>query len=311
MNNVRLLRGLLLVAMVVTGGEAVPQVLAQGPEVQQPTKTIVGDLLMIDRDLYIVRGERGEIQIQATSKTEVTEEFGFGDRIKALVLMNGQALRIERAAPTDVPGVTINKPVETPPAMARGQKPPESQQPRQMVPQRPTTKTVIGDLLMIDGDFYVVRGERGEIRLEATPDTKIAEEFHFGDRIKATALMNDKALTIERAGPNELPGVIIHEAPAAPAMAKEAAPAPKTSGKPSALSPMPEQAAGSAEPETRVVEGEVLMVDGDFYVLRGERGEIRVERTEKTKMTEEFKFGDRIRAILLPNDKALVIERAK
>ena len=51
------------------------------------------------------------------------------------------------------------------------------------------------------------------------------------------------------------------------------------------------------------------MVDGDFYVLRGELGEIRVERTPKTKMTEEFKFGDFIKATLKPNDQALTIER--
>jgi len=52
-----------------------------------------------------VRGERGNIQIEATHKTEITEEFGYGDRIKALVLMNNKAVKIERAGPDDVPGV--------------------------------------------------------------------------------------------------------------------------------------------------------------------------------------------------------------
>ena len=80
-----------------------------GQETSIPsTKTIVGDLLDIDRDLYIVRGERGEIQIEATYKTDVTEEFKFGDRIKALVLMNNRALKIERAGPNDVPGVVVH-----------------------------------------------------------------------------------------------------------------------------------------------------------------------------------------------------------
>ena len=80
-----------------------------GQETSNPsTKTIVGDLLDIDRDLYIVRGERGEIQIEATYKTDVTEEFKFGDRIKALVLMNNRALKIERAGPNDVPGVVVH-----------------------------------------------------------------------------------------------------------------------------------------------------------------------------------------------------------
>ena len=55
-----------------------------------------------------MRGERGEIQIEATYKTDVTEEFKFGDRIKALVLMNNKALKIERAGPNDVPGVVVH-----------------------------------------------------------------------------------------------------------------------------------------------------------------------------------------------------------
>jgi hypothetical protein len=70
-----------------------PNVLAQDGASNQPTKTIVGDLLDIDRDLYIVRGERGEIQIEATYKTEVTEEFEYGDRIKALVGVEDRARR--------------------------------------------------------------------------------------------------------------------------------------------------------------------------------------------------------------------------
>jgi len=74
----------------------------------------------------------------------------------------------------------------------------------------------------------------------------------------------------------------------------------------------PAKGAPSKPPsDTRVVEGQILMVDGDFYVLRGERGEIRVERTEKTKVSEEFKFGDFIKATVKKNDQALTIERLK
>jgi len=93
--------GVVCCAILLFTGNA----LGQGKPAQK-TKTIVGDLLEIDPDLYIVRGKRGEIQIEATYKTEVTEEFEFGDRIKALVLMNNRALKIERAGPNDVLGVT-------------------------------------------------------------------------------------------------------------------------------------------------------------------------------------------------------------
>jgi len=283
------------------------------------TKTIVGDLLMIDRDLYIVRGERGEIQIEATHKTEITEEFGFGDRIKALVLMNNKALKIERAGPNDVNGVVENRL-----AVAQGPRSPmpEKEQKKapaksaksDMPPSQPRQgdrKTVIGDLLMIDRDLYIVRGERGEIQIEATHKTEITEEFGFGDRIKALVLMNNKALKIERAGPNDVSGVVVHGGTAVPDP-DEVRTQPQTES-PLAEQTKEEQKAkpGSAPAETRVVEGQILMVDGPFYVLRGERGEIRVERTDETKATEKFKFGDFIRATLTPTDKALTIERLK
>ncbi len=283
-----------------------PNVLAQDGASNQPTKTIVGDLLDIDRDLYIVRGERGEIQIEATYKTEVTEEFEYGDRIKALVLMNNKALKIERAGPDDVPGVVENKA-----ATAKASAAPKEGEDRAVSsapPKRPDRKTIVADLLDVDRDFYIVRGELGEIQIEATHKTEITEEFGYGDRIKALVLMNNKALKIERAGPDDVLGVVVHGASSS--SGADQAPA-KAAGKPggdgggqAAYSP-----AWAQSYDTKVVEGQVLMVDGDFYVLRGERGEIRVERTPKTKMTEEFKFGDFIKAIVKPNDQALTIER--
>ena len=273
-------------------------VLAQKGASTEPTKTIVADLLDIDRDLYIVRGERGEIQIEATYKTEVTEEFEYGDRIKALVLMNNKALKIERAGPDDVPGVVENKAAtaKAPVLPKEGGDKAAASAP----PQQPDRKTIVGDLLDVDRDLYIVRGERGEIQIEATHKTEITEEFQYGDRIKALVLMNNKALKIERAGPDDVTGVVEHVASSSPSAAQDPA---KAAGQPSA-SPAWAQGAG-----TKVVEGQVLMVDGDFYVLRGELGEIRVERTPKTKMTEEFKFGDFIKATLKPNDQALTIER--
>ena len=285
-----------------------PNVLAQDGASNQPTKTIVGDLLDIDRDLYIVRGERGEIQIEATYKTEVTEEFEYGDRIKALVLMNNKALKIERAGPDDVPGVVENKAAtaKAPVLPKEGGDKAAASAP----PQQPDRKTIVADLLDVDRDFYIVRGERGEIQIEATYKTEITEEFQYGDRIKALVLMNNKALKIERAGPDDVTGVVEHVASSSPSAAQDPA---KAAGQPSAGGDGGAQAAASPAwaqgAGTKVVEGQVLMVDGDFYVLRGELGEIRVERTPKTKMTEEFKFGDFIKATLKPNDQALTIER--
>ncbi len=196
------LLGAVCVILLVQG----QSLLAQEGTSTQPTKTIVADLLDVDRDFYIVRGERGEIQIEATHKTEITEEFGYGDRIKALVLMNNKALKIERAGPDDKPGVTENMsapaPAPEPEQAAKGEAPAPVAQPKQ-----PESKTIVADLLDVDRDFYIVRGERGEIQIEATHKTEITEEFGYGDRIKAKVLMNNKALKIERAGPDDEPGV--------------------------------------------------------------------------------------------------------
>ena len=62
---------------------------------------------------------------------------------------------------------------------------------------------------MVDGDFYVVRSEFGEIQIEVTPDTKKNEEFKFGDKIKAVVLKNDRALSVERATANDPIGIKI------------------------------------------------------------------------------------------------------
>ena len=289
-------------------------VLAQEGSAKPPTKTIVGDLLMIDRDLYIVRGERGEIQIEATYKTEITEEFEFGDRIKALVLMNNKALKIERAGPNDVPGVVENRSVvaKAPPAKKVEKGKTKAAAPTlALQPKQPDRKIIIGDLLMIDRDLYIVRGEMGEIQIEATYKTEVTEEFKFGDRIKALVLLNNKALKIERAGPNDVPGVTMQQA-ASGSVPEKAQPVQQS--KKEVKGKTVEQAktlASGLPSDTRVVEGQILMVDGDFYVLRGDRGEIRVERTDKTKMTEEFKFGDFIKATVKKNDQALTIERLK
>ena len=273
--------------------------LAQEGASTQPTKTIVGDLLDVDRDFYIVRGERGEIQIEATHKTEITEEFGYGDRIKALVLMNNKAVKIERAGPDDVAGVTENTPAPAqapePQQAAKGEAPAPVAQPKQ-----PESKTIVGDLLDVDRDFYIVRGERGEIQIEATHKTEITEEFGYGDRIKALVLMNNKAVKIERAGPDDVAGVT-ENVPAA-AQAPEA---PK-GGKGEA----PTAPAQPKQPESKTIIGDLLDVDRDFYIVRGERGEIQIEATHKTEITEEFGYGDRIKAKVLMNNKALKIERA-
>ena len=287
---------------------------------QKPkTKTIIADLLMIDGDFYVVRGERGEIRIEVTPDTKLSESFEFGDRIKALVQPDDTAISIERASPDEPVGVIAPPSAPTPVPQVKspakqsqqksssgsGKKKPSPDTPKR-APVQPKIRIIVADLLMVDGDFYVVRGDRGEIRIEVKPDTQVSERFAFGDRIKAKVRLDDSAIAIERAKPEDQIGVRA-EAPIAPTATQPTQPIPQTKASPDQDE---EKSKTGTSPKTRTIIADVLMVDGDFYVVRGERGEIRIEVTPETKSSERFDFGDRIKAVVLPNDRAISVERA-
>ena len=300
-------------------GAGVPLTLAQGSSTPEPgTRTIVADILMVDGDFYIVRSERGEIQIEVKPDTKVSEEFKFGDRIKAVVRPNDSAISIERAKEGEQVGVFVHKAQAEPKKGKKADKkgPASSgkgkKSKKTKTPEGPKNRIVVADILMVDGDFYIVRTEYGEIQIEVTPDTKRSEEFKFGDKIKARILPNDRALSIERAKPEDPVGVAYEkpdttlEKVDSPASASES-PAEKVEKTP------PTKTDGKGEgyaPGTRIIVAEILMVDGDFYVVRSDYGEIQIEVTPDTKRKEDFKFGDKIKAVVLKNDRALSVERA-
>ena len=278
------------------------------------TRTIVADLLMVDGDLYIVRGERGEIQIEVTPDTKLSEKFGFGDRIKAVLLPNDVAQIITRAAPDEPVGITSNEAPEPPPPPSpiTESKVTAETASISVTPHShntPKVRVIVADLLMVDGSFYIVRSEYGEIQIEITPKTELSENFKFGDKIKARVTSTDKALSVVRAGKDEPTGIQEETAPI-----PSSTPTPPVPSTPTTTpTPSKQETPEPPTPEissTRIIVADVLMVDGDFYIVRGERGEIRIEVTPKTTVSESFDYGDRIKAEVLPNDKALTIERA-
>lgn len=278
----------------------------------QKTRTIVADVLMLDGDFYIVREDGREIQIEVTPETKLSEEFTYGDRIKAVLLSNDVALFITRANPDELVGSATNEPSEPP----QPSKTKESSQTSQETPvtppmykayEVPKVRVIIADILMVDESFYIVRGEHGEIQIEITPDTELNENFKFGDRIKARVTPTDKALSVVRAEENEQPGIQDEAAPIAPSTPTPLAQKPPTTTLPEEN---PSEPVGPETPSARTIVADVLMVDGDFYIVRGDRGEIQIEVTPSTNISEPFDYGDRIKATVLPNDKALTIQRA-
>jgi exosome complex RNA-binding protein Csl4 len=280
------------------------------------TRTIVADLLMVDGDFYIVRGDRGEIQIEVTLDTKLSEEFTFGDRIKAVLLPNDVALSITRADPDEPIGITTKEAPEPPPPSPTKETPQTSEEapvtpPMYKAYEIPKVRVIIADILMVDGSFYIIRSEHGEIQIEITPKTKLSEDFKFGDRIKARVTPTDKALSVVRAGKDEPTGIQEEPAPiGANAPTPPVPTTPVTKQTPSPSEKESSEPLAESAPSIRTIVADVLMVDGDFYIVRGERGEIQIEVTPKTTVSEPFDYGDRIKATVLPNDKALTIERA-
>lgn len=279
------------------------------PSPPPKTRTVVADLLMIDGVFYVVRGERGEIRIEVTPETQLAESFTFGDRIKAILLPNDKALAITRAQPGEPIGTTSKAPVTpAPPSTPSSDAKPKPSTPPTKV--SPNVRIIIADILMVDGNFYIIRSDYGEIQIEVTPQTQLSESFKFGDRIKARVTPQDRALSIVRATPDESPGIRLEETPMpSTPTAPPVVMAPESES--TLLKKDSSATAPKVSPKIRTVVAEVLMIDGNFYVVRGEKGEIRIEVTPQTAMSESFKFGDKIKARVLPNDTALSIERAQ
>ena len=68
----------------------------------------------------------------------------------------------------------------------------------------PSTQTVNGDLLKIDGEFYVVKDMSGkEIRLHVDKTSKLEGAFKAGDKIEAQASEKNHAVSMKHAQPTE------------------------------------------------------------------------------------------------------------
>jgi len=66
----------------------------------------------------------------------------------------------------------------------------------------PSTKTVNGDLLKIDGEFYVVKDMAGkEVRLHVDKTSQLDGTFKAGDKIEAQATDKNHAGSIKHVQP--------------------------------------------------------------------------------------------------------------
>ena len=70
--------------------------------------------------------------------------------------------------------------------------------------ESPAPKTVKGDLLKIDGEFYVVKDMAGkEIRLHVDKTTTMDGAIKSGDKVEAQATEKNHAVSIKHAPPTK------------------------------------------------------------------------------------------------------------
>ena len=68
----------------------------------------------------------------------------------------------------------------------------------------PSTQTVNGDLLKIDGEFYVVKDMSGkEIRLHVDKTTTLEGTIKAGDKVEAQATEKNHAVAIKQVQPKK------------------------------------------------------------------------------------------------------------
>ncbi len=137
-------------------------------------QTVQGDVLKIEGDSYVVKDMTGkEIRLHVDKTTKLEGSFKAGDKIEAQVTEKGDALSITKPLVADA--------------------------------QIPGPQTVKGDVLKMDGEFYIVKDMAGkEIRLHVDKTTELEGSFKAGDQIEARATEKDHALSIKHAQPPKM-----------------------------------------------------------------------------------------------------------
>ena len=120
------------------------------------------------------------------------------------------------------------------------------------------SKIVEGDLLKIEGEFYTVHDTAGhEVRLHVDKTTHLEGAFKTGDKVEAHVTDTGHARSI----------VLL-------------------------------TAAGKmAAPGSKIVEGDVLKIEGEFYTVHDTAGhEVRLHVDKTTQLEGAFKAGDKVEA---------------
>lgn len=137
-------------------------------------QSIKGDLLKIEGEFYTLHDTAGhDVRVHVDKTTKLDGDFKTGDKVEAQVTDKGHAFDMKH-----VNVASAGLPASGP-------------------------QTVKGDLLKIDGEFYVVHDLKGkEIRLHVDQTTKLeGGAFKTGDKVEAQVTEKGHAVSMIHANP--------------------------------------------------------------------------------------------------------------
>lgn len=146
---------------------------AEEEEYGAASRKVIGELVAIEGEFFVVRDSFGrEIRLHVSQLTDRVRKYKPGDHLEIYTSPIEHAMFIKAAKPgLPVPG--------------------ESAAP---------SKTVRGELVAIEGQYYVIKDELGhQVRLFVSRDTEMAGAFKPGDLIEAQTSPLEHAVSIERA----------------------------------------------------------------------------------------------------------------
>ena len=163
--------GLFVFAMALSVGMAALSYAATDMAAQA-TQTIKGDLLKIDGEFYVVKEMDGkEVRLHVDKATTLDGAIKVGDKVESQATEKNHAVSIRHITATGEMGAS-------------------------------DIQTVKGDLLKIDGEFYVVKDMSGkEIRLHVDKATTLDGAIKVGDKVEAQATEKNHAVSLRHVQP--------------------------------------------------------------------------------------------------------------
>lgn len=137
-----------------------------------------------------------------------------------------------------------------------------------------SSKSVEGDVLKIEGEFYTVHDTAGhEVRLHVDKSSKLTGTFKTGDKVEARVTEKGHVLSMKHA--------------------------PAISGGMASLGP-------------QTIKGDVLKIDGEFYTVHDTEGhEVRLHVDKSSKLSGTFKTGDKVEAQVTDKGHVLSMKHAR